>query len=300
MQLSQKSLLGALLGSGLWGLSGTASQALLQGFGFPVLGLVALRMLLSALLLQLIFRPAFPPKPRARLVLVSVFGLAGSQITYLGAIAFSNVATATLLQFLFLPIVAVYEKATGVLQWSLRWTVALVVAMVGTLLLVIGAEGLLVTPLGVLSGLAAALAGAYYSLGSKSWVRKYGSRWVLSWGFLFGGLAALPLGVGSLLQYAPPTTMAGVDELVFLISVVIVVGTILAFGLYLYGLRGLSATEAGVASSAEPIVAAIAAFAFLGVVLTFEQYLGGALILSAVVILGSRRSNSVVVAQPTG
>ena len=101
------------------------------------------------------------------------------------------------------------------------------------------------TPLGVMSGLEAALAGAYYSLGSKSWVRKYGSRWVLSWGFLFGGLAALPVGVGSLLQYAPPTTMAGVDELVFLISLVIVVGTILAFGLYLYGLRGLSATEAG-------------------------------------------------------
>ena len=141
MQLSQKSLLGALLGSGLWGLSGTASQALLQGFGFPVLGLVALRMLLSALLLQFIFRPAIPPKPRARLVLVSIFGLAGSQITYLSAIAFSNVATATLLQFLFLPIVAVYEKATGVLQWSLRWTVALVVAMAGTLLLVVGAEG---------------------------------------------------------------------------------------------------------------------------------------------------------------
>ncbi len=300
MQLSQKSLLAALLGSGLWGFSGTASQALLQSFRFPVLGLVALRMLLSALLLQLIFRPSFPQRPRAKLVLVSVFGLAGSQITYLGAIAFSNVATATLLQFLFLPIVAVYEKVTGELQWSLRWTVALVVAMVGTLLLVVGAEGLLVTPLGVLSGLAAALAGAYYSLGSKPWVRQYGSRWVLSWGFLFGGLVALPFGIGSLSQYAPPTTLAGIDELVFLVSVVIVVGTILAFGLYLYGLRGLSATEAGVARSAELIVASVAAFAFLGVVLTLEQYLGGALILSAVVILGTRRSNGVVVVQPAG
>ncbi len=172
MELSQKSLVGALLGSGLWGLSGTASQALLQEYHFPVLGLVALRMLLSALLLQLVFRPSIPPKPRAGIVLVSIFGLGGSQITYLGAIAFSNVATATLLQFLFLPIVAVYEKLTGELQWSPRWTAALVVAMIGTLLLVIGAEGLLVTPLGVLSGLAAALAGAYYSLGSKRWVRK--------------------------------------------------------------------------------------------------------------------------------
>src|SRR5215831_12256132 len=149
MHISQRSLVAALIGSGLWGLSGTASQALLQGFRFPVLGLVALRMLLSALLLHIIFRPSIPQKPRLRLVLVSVFGLAGSQITYLGAIAFSNVATATLLQFLFLPIVAMYEKVTGVLSWSFRWTVALVVAMIGTLLLVVGSEGLLVTPLGV-------------------------------------------------------------------------------------------------------------------------------------------------------
>ena len=300
MQLSQKSLLGALLGSGLWGLSGTASQALLQGFGFPVLGLVALRMLLSALLLHFIFRPAIPPRPRARLVLVSVFGLAGSQITYLSAIAFSNVATATLLQFLFLPIVAVYEKATGVapmvpemdccLGCGDGWDVVVGYWRGGAF--GDASRGLVWACSRSSRRL---LFSRLEELGSQ-----VGSRWVLSWGFLFGGLAALPLGVGSLLQYVPPTTMAGVDELVSLISVVIVVGTILAFGLYLYGLRGLSATEAGVASSAEPIVAAIAAFAFLGVVLTFEQYLGGALILSAVVILGSRRSNSVVVAQPAG
>src|SRR3989442_844962 len=35
-------------------------------------------------------------------------------------------------------------------------------------------------------------------------------------GFSIRRLGRLPLGVGSLLQYAPPTTMAGVDELVFL------------------------------------------------------------------------------------
>src|SRR5437867_9316835 len=101
MQLSQKSFLGALLGSGLWGLSGTASQALLQGFGFPVLGLVALRMLLSALLLQFIFPPAIPPKARGRLVLVPILGPAGSQITYLNGIGVSNVATGRLLPFFF-------------------------------------------------------------------------------------------------------------------------------------------------------------------------------------------------------
>jgi drug/metabolite transporter (DMT)-like permease len=70
---------------------------------------------------------------------------------------------------------------------------------------------------------------------------------------------------------------------------VIVFGTILAYGLFLAGLRRLSATKIGLASSSEPIVAAVAAFVFLGVILTAGQYLGGALIVMAVIVLASRK-----------
>ncbi|HYB77826.1 MAG TPA: hypothetical protein VEE83_03990, partial [Thermoplasmata archaeon] len=47
------------------------------------------------------------------------------------------------------------------------------------------------------------------------------------------------------------------------------------------------ATEGGVAASFEPIVAAAAGFSILGVALTPLQYVGGALIVVAVVMLGS-------------
>src|SRR5205807_772780 len=204
---------------------------------------------------------------------------------------------ATLLQFLFLPIVAGYEAVKGVLRWSVRWTVSLLLAMVGTLFLVGGLPGpnfrILVTPTGVLFGLLAAVSGAYYTLASRPLVRANGSWWVTTWGFMIGALATLPFGVESFLSYHLPSAFQGLTAVAGLVVFVIVFGTILAYGLYLAGLRRLSATEIGLASSSEPIVAAVAAFVFLGVILTGTQYLGGALIILAVILLASRKVEDV-------
>ena len=89
-----------------------------------------------------------------------------------------------------------------------------------------------------------------------------------------------------------PSTTNSLSQILFLVSFVTVIGTILAFGLYLSGLQRLSATEIGVASSSEPIVSAAAAYIFLGVILTVTQYLGGALIIVAVILVASRRESA--------
>ena len=293
MRESQVSLLGTLLGAGFWGLSGTAAQALFQTYQVPVGALVTTRTLASGFILFVIVRPGLPERPFGSLLSLSILGFAGSQLAYLGAIQFSNAATATLLQFLFLPMVAVYEAVKVILHWSFRWTTSLSLAMVGTLLLVGGVPGwnfqILVTPVGVLLGLLAAVSGAYYTVASRSLVRVHGSWWVTTWGFVIGGIVTLPFGAASLQTYQMPSTSYGLGGLVALVVFVIVFGTILAYGLYLAGLRRLSATEISLASSSEPIVAAVAAFLFLGVVLTSTQYLGGALIIAAVILLASRR-----------
>jgi drug/metabolite transporter (DMT)-like permease len=220
---------------------------------------------------------------------LSIFGYAGSQFFYLAAIQFSNAATATLLQFLFLPMVAGYEAVTKSLSWSRRWTLTLLLAATGTLLLVVGSTfNILVTPIGLATGLAAAVAAAYYTLGSRHYVRTLGSWWITCWGFAIGGLATLPFGLGSLSDYSWPSSVTNLVELSFLVGFVIVFGTILAFGLYVSGLQYLSATETGIASSAEPIMSAIAAYVLLGVVLTPTQYFGGALMISAVMLVATR------------
>ena len=292
MRLTNRSLLVSVVGAGLWGFSGIAAQALFQIYKFPVLGLVTIRMVVAGLLLFVVLRPSLPTKPLLPLVALAIFGYIGSQLTYLEAIQYSNAATATLLQFLFLPIVAGYEAVSGNIRWSNRWTLTMILAGIGTILLIGGITlQVLVTPIGLLFGLLAALGGAYYTLGSAPFVRDRGSWWTTTWGFLIGGLLTLPLGVASLTSFSFPTTTSGTAMVLFLVGFVIVVGTMLAFGLYLSGLQRLSATEIGIASSAEPIVSAGAAYALLGVVLTAPQYAGGALILVAVLLVASRRED---------
>src|SRR2546425_6809426 len=113
MRQTQVSLLGTILGAGFWGLSGTAAQALFQIYQFPVVALVTIRTLASGVILLIIVRPARPGRRFGPLLGLSILGFAGSQLAYLWAIQFSNAATATLLQFLFLPIVAGYEAVKG-------------------------------------------------------------------------------------------------------------------------------------------------------------------------------------------
>ena len=290
MRNAQFSLVATLLGASLWGFSGTAAQGLFERFHFPVLGLVTVRLLVGALLI-FVFSPRAPrPRFSPLFLALAIFGLAGSQVTYLEAIQFSNAVTATLLQFLFLPMVAVYEVARGSLQWSLRWTAILSLAAGGTFLLVVkigaGSLGILVTPAGITFGLLAAVAGAFYTVLGGRFARESGPWAVTSWGFLLGGLVTLPLGVYSFLGFGPPGTLPAGVEMAVLLAVVIVCGTVLAYGLYLIGLRGLPPTEVGVAGAFEPITAAVATYLFLGLVLTPTQYLGGGAIVVAVALLG--------------
>ncbi len=293
MRETRRALALTLLGAGLWGLSGTAAQALFQRFSFPVLGLVSLRMLLAgALLLGVLGRGGRPALTPSFLAL-SLLGIAGSQITYLEAIEFSNAVTATLLQFLFLPMVAAYEAVRREIVWSGGWTTILVLAGVGTLLLVANPAphsfGVLVTPGGLIFGLLSAVAGAYYSIAGRRLVQTSGPWPMTTWGFVIGGTATLPFGALSLATYSfPGTPWAGL-ELVGLVGVVVVLGTVLGYGFYLTGLRHLPATEVGAAASIEPIVAGGATYLFLGVALTLLQYAGGAAILVAVGLLGLRR-----------
>lgn len=237
MRLIHRSPFETLLGASLWGLSGNAAQSLLQDYSFPVNGLVAARMLVSGVVLMLIIRPGVPPRPWAKLLVLALVGYAGSQFFYLVAIQYSNAPTATLLQFLFLPMVAGYEAAKGWFRWSNTWTLTITFALAGTLFLVIGESfKILVTPVGLAAGLLAAFSGAYYTLGSKEYVRHHGSWWITSYGFTIGGLAALPFGVSSLWSYQLPRIATDSLRFWFLLLFIILFGTLLAFGLYVSGL----------------------------------------------------------------
>ncbi len=271
----------AILATALWGLSGTAAQVLFQRYLFPPVGLVTLRLFIASLLLFLWFKPKWPKAHTKYMIIFGVLGILPSQLFYFLSIDYANVAVATLLQMLFLPIVAGYEIAVHVYKFSFSQAAAISLAIVGTILLVASATTLElnVTFLGFIFGILCACAAAFYTLFSKALTKHYSSWSVTAWGFLVAGVASLPFGTPTLLHANFSL------DIILLILFVAVFGTLFSYGLYVKSLESLTGTEASIAATGEPIMAAVASFIFLGVLLSPLQYIGGALILVAMYFL---------------
>ena len=103
----------ALTGASLWGISGTVSSIIFIKFHFPVISLLMFRMLISGLFLFLLYRPRLPRKNFSLFLVYSIAGLTGVQFTYLETIALTNASTATILQYLYLPMVVLYTVISG-------------------------------------------------------------------------------------------------------------------------------------------------------------------------------------------
>lgn len=276
-----------LAGAACWGLSGTAAQVLFHAHGVSPAWLVTVRMLAAGGLLAVALRPPFPRSGRLRFLVFAVLGLAGVQFTYMAAIAATNAATATFLQYLAVPAIALWELARGRRRPTLLELLAAGLAVAGTALLVLaspgGGLGLHVTPLGLAYGILSAVTLAYYTLASVPLVAELGSWRLTTWALLVGG-AAMAL-------WAPPWAARPAGDpwaVAGLVAFVVLFGTLAGFGLFLASLRHVSATEAGIVATFEPVAAAVSAYAFLHVALLPWQYAGGALILLAVVLLRLR------------
>ena len=271
----------AVLATCLWGLSGTAAQVLFQRYLFPPIGLVTLRLFIASLLLFVWFRPKWPKDHSKQMIIFGIFGILPSQLFYFLSINYANVAVATLLQLLFLPIVTTYEILVHVYKFTFSHAAAISLAMFGTILLVISGPTLElhVTILGFVFGLLCAVGAAYYTLASKALTKVYGSWSITAWGFLIAGVASLPFGTATLIhqEFTLP--------IIALILFVAFFGTVLAYGLYVRSLQSLTATEASITATGEPIMASVASYVFLGVLLSPFQYIGGGLILVAMFFL---------------
>ncbi|MCI1747575.1 MAG: DMT family transporter [Acidipropionibacterium sp.] len=258
----------------LWGSSGVVAQHLFKPGGISTGWLVAHRLLASGILLlgfamasrhdiRAVFRT---PKDVARLLIFSVFGMLGVQLSYFMAIRTGNAAVATILQYLS-PVMVILFLAIRHLRAPRRVDlVSVVVAVSGTLLIVTqGRFGTLaVPPQAVFWGLITAVCAAAYTLLPGGLLRRYGAVVVVGWAMLIGGVLAEA-------YYRPWREQVhldalGVAEVVF----VIVFGTMLAFLFYLQSLRYITPTTASVLGAIEPLSATALAVAFLGV--SFNLY----------------------------
>lgn len=216
------------------------------------------------------------------MVVIGVLGFASVQFTYYYTISQTNVATAIFLQYLAPVFILLYSLAAGKEAISPAKTLTLIFATMGGFLMVKGTSGpgLAVTLPGLVSGLAAAVSFAFYTLYGKYGLSKYSPWTVLTWG----------MGVGAAVWalYSPPwltfSKFASIEEWLFF-TYLAVFATILPFGFFFKGLQYLTPVVAGITSTMEPVLAAALAYLLLGEALTQMQITGCLLILTAVILL---------------
>jgi drug/metabolite transporter (DMT)-like permease len=283
-------------GSILWGLSGTAAQALFSAGAFTPAALVSIRMILSGALLVLWAKLGRGQQVTAiwrsgpdsvRLLVFALAGLFGVQYTYFAAIAAGNAAAATFLQYLGPVLVATWTALATRTAPGLRLSAALALAVAGTFLLATGGRwGHLAVPApAVVWGLLSAVAMAFYTIYPAGLLQRWDSAMVTGWSMLAGGLAALALQPWHGIHLHLPD--AGVA--LGLAAFVVVFGTLLPFWLYLASLRRVTPTETSLAACCEPLAAAVASVLALHVQLTWSLWVGGLCILLTLLLISGRR-----------
>lgn len=269
----------------LWGIGGAVAKTLFNQDISPFL-LVKMRLLLSFILLvaglavynrRLLYIPKHEILYFAKM---GIIGMAMLQFFYFLTISLTNVATAVFLQYLAPVLIAMYTVIWEKIILSWQQKIAVMVATVGGLLIMIAAGGVQgITMAGVASGLAAATAAAFNTIYTRRAVQEYHPVTVVTYSCGFGALfwwLATP--------YAwEPGSIMPEQWLMFLY--VVVFSTVIPFLLFYFGLRYLSATNASVTCSLEPVIAALTAYLALGEKMGGLQILGGFLVLIAIIML---------------
>lgn len=270
----------------LWGLSGTIAQLLFHDHVSPAF-LVTVRLWGAAVLMLAAIALRSPSRLRLDgtsvrgLAIFGVLGFFAVQYSYFAAIAAIGVATATFLQYLGPALIVIYAAIVGRRLPTRVESLALLLAVSGTALLVLSAGAGSVTLPGLAFGLLSAVSLAFYTIYPRALLRALGPWTTSGYGFLFG--AAFATAELLVLHPAGPSHFSPRD--LWLIAFVVIVGTLLPFSLYIAALRHLTPSEAGIAATAEPLAAAASSFLLLGQALQGWQYLGGVLIVSAVLVL---------------
>jgi drug/metabolite transporter (DMT)-like permease len=286
-----------LIAAALWGISGTVAQYLFQQQGFSPEWLVVIRLLAAGALLlgiagikekQRIWEIWKNKREVLSLLLFSILGLVTVQYTYFAAIAQSNAATATVLQYLAPVFISGFFAIRNKRWPTAKETAVVCLSVIGTVLLVThgSLQNLSISGWALFWGLGSAVSLVFYTLHPHKLLAKWGSGIVVGWGMLIGGICF------SFIH--PPWYFAGQWSLNSLMALifVIVFGTLIAFYCYLESLKHITATETSLLGCIEPLTAAILSVIWLHISFGVGEWLGTFCIIGTIVILSSAKKRT--------
>ena len=220
-------------------------------------------------------------KAMIQMVLFSLLGLVLSQYAYLNAIKWTNSGTATVLQNLSIIFVAVFVCAAERTLPTKRTFFCICLAFFGVWLIATGGrlDGMELMAKGLFWGIMGGVGAAAYFLLSKNPVKQWGSIPATGMGMFIGGV----LLSGAVRIWEVPAGLDG--HAAFYLGVLVILGSAVAYTLFLKGVSLTGPVRASVLACLEPLTAACLSAVWLHSVFTPADLIGFICILATVLIM---------------
>ena len=292
-KIKLRGMLLASLASSLWAISGISGEILFKKFNFSSDWLVSTRTLISGILLFLIvifiekksvLKPLKNKRDCAGIILFGTAGMYLVQYTYFKTIELSNVSFATILQFTAPFFIFIYESIKNKKVPAVSTVILLFMTILGVVFIATKGNfsNLSVSLEALLLGVISAIMIAFYSTYPKKLLKKYGSITVVGWGMIIGSI------ISNVIH--PIWRIEGNVNTKSIIQVIIVVilGTSIAYLIYIASLNYISSSLAGILTAFEPVLAAILSVAIFGLKFSFIEIVGFVLVFVSIFILEKR------------
>jgi drug/metabolite transporter (DMT)-like permease len=292
----------------LWSLNGVLAKVVVTGAGLSALRLAEVRASGSALLLftaVALIRPKslrFSLREGGYLALFGIFGLAFVHFFYFLAISRLDIGIALVIQYIAPVLIALWARFFVHEPVRRRLWLALALSLTGlTLVVQLWGGGSTLNATGVGASLATAVAYAIYILMADHSLRGGRDAFsLLAWGFVFAALfwaVAQPWWTFPFDSLTGETSLLGrledVRSPVWLLAAYIVIfGTVVPFILMVSALHYIPPTRATIVAMAEPVMAGLAAWVWLGEELSAGQIVGGLLVLTGIVLAQTARTRA--------
>ena len=283
----------ASLASSLWAVSGISGEILFKKFNFSSDWLVSTRTLISGILLFLIvifiekksvLRPLKNKRDCAGMILFGTAGMYLVQYTYFKTIELSNVSFATILQFTAPFFIFIYESIKNKKVPAVSTVILLFMTILGVIFIATkrNFSNLSVSLEALLLGIISAIMIAFYSTYPKKLLKKYGSITVVGWGMIVGSIISNV--IHPIWKIEGDVNMQSIIQVI----VVVILGTSIAYLIYIASLNYISSSLAGILTAFEPVLAAILSVAIFGLKFSFIELIGFLLVFVSIFILEKR------------
>ncbi|GAB3064940.1 DMT family transporter [Salinicoccus sesuvii] len=292
-----RGLIFVLLGATLWGIGGTAADYIFKNTPVTVEWYVAFRLSVSGIILLLAYwlfsRKQQPIRMDRRtlimLIIYSLLGMTMVQYSFMAAIGYGNAAIATVLQYTGPIYIILWLVIRGFSKWRFSDIFIILGMITGIVLLATNGNlsSLIVSPKALIWGLVSGVALAYYTLHAQILLHRLHPLQLVGGSMFFGGIAMNF--IHPLWQF--DRGFEWTTPLVAILLLSVLIGTTLAFLLYISSLKHISSKEAGILGTLEPASAVVSSVIWLNISMGWYQVLGIAIVLGIALFISVGRKD---------